>query len=90
MVIPGKGLIARCAPRDGSHPFALTEATQGSLNVSVRIGSGRKLCTSTAGGTVLTDHGHVVVGDVAPGGRRRGLFAVENAPQPALCELPTS
>jgi hypothetical protein len=85
VAIPGQTLLVRCASAAGTHPFPLAGAAEGSLNVSLRFGTGGELCATTSGGTVVTDT-PVPIGVAAAKGR--GVFEVKNAPLPDVCELP--
>jgi hypothetical protein len=87
VAIPGKTLLVRCATADGTHPFPLDGAAEGSLNVALRFGTSGELCASTSGGVVVTDKPVPMVNGVAAA-KGRGVFAVKNAPLPDVCELP--
>jgi hypothetical protein len=75
-----KGSIrARC--RGSQIGFSLGESQQGSLSVSLELGSKTSLC-ALFGGDVTSDYG------VGYGSRDgRGGFAAEDAPPPASCSL---
>jgi len=87
VAIPGQTLLVRCASAAGTHPFPLAGSAEGSLNVSLRFGTGAELCASTSGGTVVTDKPVPMVNGVAAA-KGRGVFEGENAPLPDVCELP--
>jgi hypothetical protein len=78
VVVPGKQLTATCKLVGRAvAPFSLDERAQGTLDATLKLGSGVSYCLSSAGGTLIKD--------VAMTAKKPGTFQVKNAPAPASC-----